>query len=111
LVAAVVTLYRIIRGQQFALEDVQSKLERCVPRTGSELLRVELWSGLSMFVTAPQASRAARKHNLGRMLVRLDIPGGDPMVVLTSPNHNGHVTVWACAQHLASFHAGVIPVT
>lgn len=103
-------LYRVIRDRQFQLEDVRSKMERCLPRQGSELLHVELWSGVSMFDTARQAGRVARRNHLGMQLARLDIPDGHPMVVLSPPSQSGHVTVWSCAQVLATFYAGVIPI-
>jgi hypothetical protein len=104
-------LYRITQGYVFSLDDVRSKMERCIPRQGSELRRVELWSGVSMFETATQAGRVARRNKFGMGIARLDVPDGHPMVVLSQPpSQSGHVTVWSCAPILASFYAGTMPI-
>ncbi len=100
------TLYRIVRGRQFVIEDVRSNLARCKPRRASELLDIAEWAGVSTFDTPERAGYTARLHHMGTQLARLDVPADDSRVVLSPRSSSGHVTVWACEQVLASFVKG-----
>ena len=105
------TFYRIVQTNPPTVVDFLSGFDRGEqpPRRDPEAVR--LWDGISVYATAPQARRTARKFSrLGSCLAQLDIPDDAPLRIERTRHHRGHHTIWGDPAYLLGCVAAVVPI-
>ena len=93
-----VSFFRIVRTNPPTVEDFKSYIAlglRPPPSLPSDQLRQ--WEGISVFATANQARRQARRFpQFGGFIAELKIAAGSEVEVRrTNPRSHGHHTIWA----------------
>jgi hypothetical protein len=107
-------LYRIVQEQAPQLSDFESNLSKCLSRRGAELTDALVWAGFSMYDTAVEAERTARRvrGRIGRFIAAVRVPlDRQELIVVRQTLRPGHFTVLACAPRCVELVEHVRPIS
>jgi hypothetical protein len=103
--------YRVVKTNPSTRSDWVSNAERGMvpPDDRPETLRV--WSGVSVYATAAQARRMARRYRgHGTFIATVEIKEGSPIRVERTLARPGHHTLWASPEELLAAVVAVEPL-
>jgi hypothetical protein len=95
------------------LRDFQSNAEKGIELNSTSAEAARLHDGISVFRTLSQARKTARRRAPWRgrgYIAQVDIPASADVRVERTLKSAGHYTLWADAESLLSWVAGVEPV-
>lgn len=89
------TFYRLVESNPPSARDFTSKAALGVPPPRDDAGTRRLWSGISMYSTAAQAKRTARRRpRLGGFVATVTMPTDGSMIWERTLSTDGHHTVW-----------------
>lgn len=86
-------LYRIVRSNPPSWVDFLSNLVKDLPPRAPERLDPLDWASISTFDSFDEASRRARRYNLGAFVAELEIARGSERVFIRQTYGGGHYSV------------------
>lgn len=93
--------FRVVKTNPPSLNDFLSNVARGIKPPDEDAETLRLWLGVSVYATAAQARRMARRYpRHGAFIAHLEVEAGAPVRFERTLSTPGHHTMWAMPAYL-----------